>query len=70
MTSVKEISPPKAGEARNAHHGARASTIFHNTDNPDNNLSAIRLQFLMSRFGLDERRSALVAALAFEGGVI
>jgi len=44
--------------------------IFLNTDNADNNLSTIRLQFLMSRFGLDERRSALVAALAFEGGVI
>jgi len=63
LTHSKEGCPSHSGQPS-------VNVIDSNNDETDNRLTAIRLQFLISRFGLDPSRSALIAALAFEGGVI
>ena len=70
MTSVKELSRPKTGKSRATHDGTRLPTHHVYSDAFQDNLTTLRLQHLMQRFGLDPSRSALIAALAFDGGVL
>jgi len=48
--------------------GQPLAFLLDSNENRDST-TALRLQFLVKRFGLDERRSALIAAFAFEGGI-
>jgi len=70
MTSVKELSRPKTGKGRAAHNSARPSAIHVYPDTNLDSLTAARIQYLMAKLGLDTSRSALIASLAFDGGVI
>lgn len=67
MASVKELSRPETGEARNAHHGARASTNYLSSNIEEYNRKAYQAQRLIELYRLRPERAQLVAALIFGG---